>query len=240
MKHFSILLLVFLLMQPQLLIAEQSEANEDIKPLRNAVQFLEEQNISLSEWNVSAKMEIKAEEVPEYVEQIKALFDDSVISKEEDDKVSKIMISNRHKKKPFDEGFIVNQSKIKGAYAEITYISSGKTFDSSVQHALIARIKELKSTILEEDITIFTCTKAAYNGMIDGVLLLDKFFDQFDVTDLQTLNEEDFITVAGYTSQWKTVLPYEDGSMNVQFAVRNGLGAKTTITIGTPIITSEY
>ena len=57
---------------------------------------------------------------------------------------------------------------------------------------------------------------------------------------IESLQEEDFVSISGYSKKLTNELS-NFYNMNVQIGLRNdGLGAKTTFVVGTPIITIEY
>ncbi|MFV8826347.1 YwmB family TATA-box binding protein [Alkalihalobacterium sp. APHAB7] len=64
----------------------------------------------------------------------------------------------------------------------------------------------------------------------------------FSAEKVEELKEETFISISAYNKQWEDSLDTNGNNMNLQVALRQDprLGAKTTITIGTPIITTEY
>ncbi|MET3507371.1 YwmB family TATA-box binding protein [Halalkalibacter oceani] len=58
---------------------------------------------------------------------------------------------------------------------------------------------------------------------------------------VEALNEESFVSLSAYNPDWPTGIVTNELEMNVQLAIREqGLGARTTVTLGTPIITTEY
>lgn len=59
---------------------------------------------------------------------------------------------------------------------------------------------------------------------------------------VEALNEDQFVSFSAYKSEWEPYIETNGSKMNVQVALRTneGLGSGTTVTIGTPIITSEY
>ena len=56
---------------------------------------------------------------------------------------------------------------------------------------------------------------------------------------IESLEEIAFVSVSAYTEEWKDALAVNREKMNVQVALRN-TDNKTTVVVGTPIITSEY
>lgn len=63
----------------------------------------------------------------------------------------------------------------------------------------------------------------------------------FSAVPIEELQEETFVSLSAYTALWDDAITTAQDKMNLQIAVRtDGLGGRTTVTIGTPIITSEY
>ncbi|WP_088031887.1 YwmB family TATA-box binding protein [Evansella clarkii] len=70
-----------------------------------------------------------------------------------------------------------------------------------------------------------------------------KLMESFNANVVEELNEETFISISAYTPNWGNVLETNGRKINLQAAMRrvtDGLGGKTNITIGTPLITTEY
>ncbi|MFC0525257.1 YwmB family TATA-box binding protein [Pontibacillus salicampi] len=239
MKHFSIIVVILLCIQPQLFQTAQAVDGDEFLPLEDMLTFAEDYELNVSEWSLQMKRQIKPEEVPHYVEALRDRYPD--IQKDESSKRVRLVLSNHHKNDMIIESFIILLAKDTHSYAEVVYNVTGENTELSTISDFFPRFQAVKTGVFQENTTIFTCVKTDYNGMIDGVLLLEEFSNRVKMKELQTLNEEDFISVTGYSSQWTQAIPYENGTAaNAQIALREGLGAKTTLTFGTPIITSEY
>ncbi|KZZ83862.1 YwmB family TATA-box binding protein [Bacillus sp. SJS] len=102
--------------------------------------------------------------------------------------------------------------------------------------------KKQSFDIFHEYPTIFSCIEGSVDDKMVGVLhLTDALLNEFNAVPLEKLKEKDFISVSAYTARWEQKIPAEQGSMNMQVAVRHGgLGENTTVVAGTPIITTEY
>ncbi|WP_157796566.1 YwmB family TATA-box binding protein [Bacillus sp. FJAT-45037] len=61
-------------------------------------------------------------------------------------------------------------------------------------------------------------------------------------TEVESLNEETFVSVSAYNNVWTDAIVTNGQKMNLQLALRqeDTMGSGTTVTIGTPIITTEY
>ena len=63
----------------------------------------------------------------------------------------------------------------------------------------------------------------------------------FQAQEIESLQEDSFISTTAYSPLFGETIQTMTDEMNLQLGVRKqGLGAKTTIVVGTPIITVEY
>ncbi|MFA9457643.1 YwmB family TATA-box binding protein [Halalkalibacter sp. AB-rgal2] len=69
-----------------------------------------------------------------------------------------------------------------------------------------------------------------------------EWLEHLDAQAVEELVEEQFISLSAYQPEWGSGLMTGNEHMNVQIALRDveGMGARTRVTIGTPIITTEY
>ena len=87
--------------------------------------------------------------------------------------------------------------------------------------------------------TIEGFTKIKGPLMMEAKTLLNRFSGK----TVESLNEENFISLSAYTDNWDTKIPLgNEEFMNLHIAYRNSNenSGITKVTIGTPIITSEY
>lgn len=100
------------------------------------------------------------------------------------------------------------------------------------------------SKIFNESVKKYSCVKGHFGDkMISGLHQQTKaILQEFDATEIEKLSEGSFTSVSAYTENWKNVLPTKNHKkMNLQIALRKAeLGGKTTVVVGTPIITTEY
>lgn len=70
-----------------------------------------------------------------------------------------------------------------------------------------------------------------------------RYTEQLGATIQEVLKEETFVSLSAYNNEWDTGIALVNGNnMNVQVALRQNpdLGQQTRVTLGTPIITTEY
>ncbi len=77
----------------------------------------------------------------------------------------------------------------------------------------------------------------------DLMIEAEHFVSQLGATTLEGLEEKTFVSISAYHKGWTNgIATNDDKEMNVQIALRENqeLGSRTTVTFGTPIITTEY
>lgn len=111
---------------------------------------------------------------------------------------------------------------------------------SLLSDVIESRLEELFTA----DTKIFTCVTGLSNDKLNFGLTeqADALLADFSAQTIEFLKEETFISISAYTNTWRNAITTNEQNMNLQVAIRakQGLGGKTTVTIGTPIITTEY
>jgi hypothetical protein len=125
----------------------------------------------------------------------------------------------------------------------LLYEVTGYGWEDASAAEIIDNFHSNLTNISHEEFELFSCMIGDFNDkMKDGLqnttnILLDSFSAQV----MEELKEDNFVSVSAYTELWNNVLPTQHGNMNLQIGLRTkGLGDKTTVIVGTPIITVEY
>jgi len=240
MKKLAIILWMMIMVQTQLFASAEVDSSTPLQPLQDISDFLKQHEVPIESWEVVMRKQIHHETIPSYVEKLQTQYPEFKLTKVEEKNSNKYML-NRQKAGEVSEQFIVIASKDVRPYAEVLYKASGEDWNPDIRRDFSPRLLTIKAERFAENTTIFTCLTSESSDKINGVLLLEKFSSRLQIEKLQTLNENEFISNTGYTSHWNQALPYMDkGVMNVQYALRQDMGGKTTLTFGTPIITNEY
>jgi hypothetical protein len=99
------------------------------------------------------------------------------------------------------------------------------------------------SNIFRGKPTNFSCMKADISDKIVKSLTntTNDWLKAFDAKEIESLHESEFVSISASSPLFAESIQTKNESMNLQLAIRsNGLGAKTTLVVGTPIITIEY
>jgi TATA-box binding len=125
----------------------------------------------------------------------------------------------------------------------ILYEVKGFGWSEANSKAVLGAIRKNLSKIFVKEPTFFSCVKGEFSDKMKGVLFnkANHLLAEFQAKSIEALQEETFVSVSAYTEQWENALPSANQLMNIQLALRTtGLGEKTTVVVGTPIITIEY
>jgi hypothetical protein len=120
----------------------------------------------------------------------------------------------------------------------ITYDIKGSSWDGS-KWSKIANLYQSKIDNGSVFYTVDGTTNIKGPLNVEAMKLLKKFSGE----TIQSLNEENFISLSAYTDRWDSKLPLGNNQfMNLHIAYRNANNSNdiVKVTIGTPIITSEY
>lgn len=123
------------------------------------------------------------------------------------------------------------------------YEIEGKRWNPDSWKKFSNQFNDRVDTFFKGNATIFSCVKGHFNGKMD-LVLSEKTLDimnSFSAVPIEQLKEKTFVSVSAYNDDWKASIQTKDSKMNLQIALRSDpSGEAAAVTIGTPIITSEY
>lgn len=102
--------------------------------------------------------------------------------------------------------------------------------------------KTLETVFPKNKPTVYTIVKGKEKNNGKLYERAEQLASQLGAEKVEELKEERFVSLAAYNKQWKDELVSRDQKINLQIGLRQepNLGLHTTVTIGTPIITTEY
>ncbi len=148
-------------------------------------------------------------------------------------------VGNRQKMADWNETFIIVRAKESSIY-QLKYIITGSEFDQSLHQDYKGYVESITKDLFTENAQNFSCIESVNSGMIDIVSFIKSVEQYLDLKYIDKIEEENFYTWSGYTPKWENVIPLGESDMNVQIALREKPEDKTILTIGTPILVTEY
>jgi hypothetical protein len=125
----------------------------------------------------------------------------------------------------------------------ITYEVLG-TNGSVIESNIIGELVEERIHELElHDATTYIQIQASDKSKTTEIeKTAQKLIQELGAKPVEALKENLFVSYSAYNPDWTSYLETNGNKMNVQVAIRENqrMGAGTTVTIGTPIITTEY
>lgn len=239
MKKFILVAFIAIILSFSFQTLTGAEAS-NFKEIKTIANLLNEENLSIEKWQVIVKEQISEDQFSTVKQTIQELNPNSSFEKTDTENATKFVLDSQ-KDDFFSESFVVIVPKDNNhASYHLVYTVTGSKWSEKVNEIASDRMATITKDLFTENLTKFSCVETKPNGNISSVYLIEKFTENLNVQTLDNIKEEDFTVLSGYTPQWETVIPTSDKPMNIQLASRTGLGGKTTLTIGTPIITTEY
>jgi hypothetical protein len=128
-------------------------------------------------------------------------------------------------------------------HSYLIYEVKGTKWNKQTEEFFNKKWKSRLSNIFRGNPTNFSCMKADISDKIETSLpkTVNNWLTAFDAKEIESLHEAAFVSISASSPLFAESIQTKDKDMNLQLAIRsNGLGAKTTLVVGTPIITIEY
>ncbi|KAB2336532.1 YwmB family TATA-box binding protein [Cytobacillus depressus] len=220
-------------------------ANSELD-LTKIASILQDENIFITEWSLYARENMEnlrtLEDVNTYIEVLKKQYPNwywTSTSSEQHQETVAVLKRNAQKEtikilstptKQQVQTYVIYEVKGNGWKSEL---------EKDLNHLLVSRT----SDIFHKNSTIFSCLKGEFNDKIEESLSeeISHLLAVFHAKEVEGLKEQNFISTSAYSTMFDNPVETNGKDMNLQIGIRNqGLGEKTTLVVGTPIITIEY
>lgn len=216
--------------------------------LLKMVSIFKGENILLNDWSLYARehaVNLKSEaEVKEYVRKLQHEFPDWQWSENNTSQkweATALSPTSKHHKEMLQ---IMATHTNQPVDTYIVYRVSGKEWTKqTTSFFTTSQYKNRLTDIFLGKPTIFSCIKGEFSDKMDTVLpkKVNNLMKSFQAKEIEALKEDKFMSVTAHSPLFNESIQNKKNHMNLQIGVRQqGLGAKTTIVVGTPIITIEY
>ena len=210
--------------------------------------ILQAEDIMLDEWTFYAREHVDGlkseQEVKEYAKQLQAKFPDwkwSTINTSQKWEVTAVSPTSKHHKEMLQ---IMATHTKQPVNAYIVYSITGKEWNSAAKAFFTtSQFKNRLTDIFRGKPTIFSCMKGTVGDKMYEALpkTANHLLSVFNAKEIEALKEETFMSVSANSPLFTGSIENQRDNMNLQIGIRSeGLGAETTIVVGTPIITIEY
>ncbi|SHM61822.1 YwmB family TATA-box binding protein [Gracilibacillus kekensis] len=203
--------------------------------LDDMIEIIDEQQLNLSNWQTTIKETQKINDISSFKKKLKGYQLNMV----ENDSNIKYQSNTQERGGINETVLIVRTSSEKNTYKIIYTISSTDT-TTEVLDIYKNRVDSITKVLFTENAQIFSCVEAWKSGIIDIVCFIEFVKKSLDMTIIDEIKDSHFYSWTGFTPEWDESLIQDTEEFNIQIAVREGIGDRTTVTIGTPILINEY
>ncbi|WP_404455830.1 YwmB family TATA-box binding protein [Virgibacillus necropolis] len=210
--------------------------------MTNLADLTIESNLEIDKWQVTFKENMPKDRLLGFIKQFKDSYIDSY---SEDENIIKYTFRNVQKNAGIVENYSIVIPKNSNYKPELISVISGDNWSEAVK----SRYLELQESILQQYFTNrstkFACLTTVSDGIIKGVYLVDLLKEKLQIQHIstQTDNVEESMNkkvIYGYTPSWQQKFTILGNPVNVNIAITNTTNGETKVTVGTPILITEY
>lgn len=220
---------------------------QETSDLITLAERLQGKDIEIDEWTIHAREKLtsvkQSKDLEEYVSNLKKQFPTWVWTESSNQQHWEATALSPDQSTHQESIKIVSTHTKQSTQAYAIYEIKGKEWTEHTDEFLKSGLSSTFSNIFREKPIIFSCITAEIDDKMRTTLsaTMNGLLTAFDAKEIEALNEDSFISVSARSSLFSESLEGNEDSMNIQLALRTqGMGAKTTLVVGTPIITIEY
>lgn len=239
MRKCALILIMFLTITTN--VAAGNRQHEEMTDLAAMVM---DNNMTIDEWQVTIKEEMSIKQVKQLLQNFRKK-NSYLVTGAEDENTIKYTIGYAHKMNEISENYKVVIPKNKAYAAQFIAVLSGNYWNGMVEKTYFNRLEAMQNTFFGKNSIKFTCLSTTFSDKINN----DSFFNntkaslnlKYVRSQTDTLEESMISEIKyGYTPLWKQKLTMGDKPMNFQMAITKTQNGNTKMTIGTPILITEY
>jgi len=216
--------------------------------LNTIIEIVEQKKGHITEWSLYAR-----EEIPSItsISQLQSLYKDlkdlypnyewKVTQKDDQWEAIGTTFADHE---PLEEKLQILATLNKGnIQTYIVYAVNGSAWNKEAKSFIEQTVNHKMEKIFDGNPLIFSCVKGEFSDTMESDFL-EKGLEltrAFQTEIIETVNEEGFTSITGESPLFQNEILTKNQPMNIQISLRSeGIGAKPTFVIGTPIITIEY
>ncbi|MEH7389814.1 YwmB family TATA-box binding protein [Bacillus sp. JJ1474] len=208
--------------------------------------ILQDEDILIIEWSLHARENMESlqsvDEVKKYTDDLKKQYPNWTWTSNDLEKQSET-VAVLNKDSQTETIKILSTPTKNKVQTYVIYEVKGNDWKAESEKEINFLLNGRISDIFHENTTIFSCLKGEFSDKIDKTLPneINHLLAAFNAKKIEGLHEENFISASAYSTLFDNAIQTKGKDMNLQIGIRNhGLGGKTTLVVGTPILTIEY
>lgn len=239
MKKIALILLLILCMTNQVSAHNNQIMQDEMTQLADLTSA---SDLEIDKWQVTFKESMSKDRLLELKDQWQNSYLDTYT---EDDNVLKYSFRNVQKSAGIVEKYTIIIPKNNKYKPELISVISGHNWNDAVKDMYLELQKTMYKRYFSSDVTKFACLTTISNDIIKGVYFVDLLKEELQINHVTTqfdnvkksMNKK---VVYGYTPQWRQNFNILDKPVNVNIAITNTTNGESKVTVGTPILITEY
>jgi len=227
--------------------AKVSHDERGMSELPALISTLKIEKVTLESWSVYARENSKTlNNLSSYYTKVRALENhnkDMQWTSINGNKDEQLKVTGVRSNKRYQEAINCFAYPYKDGYRTyLIYEVNGKSWNEKKWGTIHSKInKQLSKLFQRRDGKIFTLVSGKIDGTMDVSMnqKAKRFLADLHATEIEKDKDKTFVSLSAYTKYWKDLIQTNGNKMNLQIGIRK-TGEETAVTLGTPIITTEY
>ncbi len=206
--------------------------------------MVSDSELKVENWEVTMKEQMSKDKIKMLLGKLEAK-NSQIDTGDESENSIKYSFGHIHKNTNITETYNVVIPKDDKYQAQFIVVIKGKYWNESIKRDYLKRVEMIQNDFFSEDSTKFACLTTTLSGKIDSVYFIKQMKEKLHLQSMTEQNdtvENSMLKkiVYGYTPLWNQKITIMDKPMNLQLAFTENENGKTKLTIGTPILITEY
>ncbi len=225
-----------------ILLENKATMAKDAIDLITLASLLEDENIIINEWSIHGREKMERDtDVEGYAKKLMDDFPEWEWNVNQDEKHWEAV---GFLQKELKTEMIKVSTPIKNQQqAYVIYEVKGQGWHGGMDTKLSQELENKISAIFRGKPTVFSCIQGEVSDKMNTTLpnKMEEILAAFNATEVEALKESNFMSVSAHSERFKNAINTNGYEMNLQIGLRyQELGEKTTLVVGTPILTIEY
>ncbi|HET6871424.1 MAG TPA: YwmB family TATA-box binding protein [Sporolactobacillaceae bacterium] len=229
-------------------LAKTQAHHPSLNALPQIVHVLQHEKVKIKDWSIYAReahtQTVSLEQVKKQADHLKVHYPEFNWSTKTEKMDVRFEGVKTNKRLGTSEKITLLAYPRKNAYQTyLIYVVSGTKWDEKTwKDQLSSTVQDqINQFITDNNGKIFSCASGDFGDKMDVVLSKksERILKDLKAKPIEADQEKTFMSISAYTELWKETIQTDKKRMNVQLGLRT-VDHRTTVTLGTPIITSEY
>lgn len=218
-----------------------SVQSEKSSELAKMAAFVTDQNIEIKKWQITIKEKMNIPTLDEIRLQLDDKFNKIEIK---DENLLKFIYEDHHKSQYYNVQYNIVLPQDYLTQPELIVVIEGDYWSEDIEASLHQDLSSITGNFFIDKFRLFSWLKTEPNDIINNGVFVKNIKKYFELTNVKV--QEDFTDnverkyIYGLTNQWNDKIMMDNTPTNVQIAITSKKNGHPELTLGTPILITEY